>query len=66
MRFDPADLANPDSVIVKEALGRYCVICQARPKQPCANRIRPGQPLPGRCVHIARATNAKDTDKEEE
>jgi len=46
------------------ALSRFCVVCKARPKQPCSNTIRPGEPLPGRSVHYARATNLTSEEKE--
>lgn len=49
---------------VIDPLSRYCQVCQARPKRPCVNTIRPGEPLPGRDVHIARATNVTVAEKE--
>lgn len=45
-------------------LTRHCQVCQARPKKPCVNTIRPGAPLPGRDVHIARTTNVTADEKE--
>lgn len=45
-------------------LSRHCIICRARPNQPCRNTIHPGAPLPGRDVHIARSTNLTATEKE--
>lgn len=47
-----------------DPLSRYCQVCQARPKRPCRNTIKPGEPLPGRAVHWARATNLTAAEKE--
>ena len=63
--FPAGDLTNPDSPLVRDALTRTCIICKARPNQPCHNTINPNQPLPARIVHIARATgvnNEKETE----
>lgn len=46
------------------ARDRYCVVCKARPKMPCTNTIRPGEPLPGRATHYARTTNVTAAEKE--
>ena len=32
-----------------------CPVCHAKPNQDCVNTITPGQPLPGRKEHYARA-----------
>lgn len=64
MRIDFATLADPTSPLVTEALKRYCVICKARAGVQCSNRIRPGEALPGRCVHIARATAVDPAEDE--
>ncbi|WP_165611888.1 hypothetical protein [Mycobacteroides chelonae] len=36
------------------ALTRRCVICGAKAGIDCRNILNPGQPLPGRLVHIER------------
>lgn len=38
-------------------MSRYfpCPVCKAKKGQPCHNTIRPGEPLPGRPEHLARA-----------
>jgi hypothetical protein len=39
---------------IKAAECRTCIICHAKPKQPCSNTVRAGEPLPGRDVHYGR------------
>jgi hypothetical protein len=51
-----ADLGNPFSKIVKDALTRKCEVCRAKPGEHCTNTILNGHPLHGRIVHYARAT----------
>jgi hypothetical protein len=31
-----------------------CPVCGAKPDDPCVNTLHPGQPLPGRIVHMGR------------
>ena len=31
-----------------------CMVCKAKRDEPCRNRIRPGEPLPGREYHYGR------------
>lgn len=45
---------DPSSDIVREALTRTCDICKAGIGQLCHNVITPGQPIPGRIIHIGR------------
>jgi hypothetical protein len=53
--MNPADLANPNSIHVQNALTFRCQICGAKPGNYCKNTIKPKLPLPGgRLVHIAR------------
>lgn len=47
-------LMDPNSDIVREALTRTCDLCGAKVGQVCRNVIQPGQPLPGRIIHIGR------------
>ena len=48
------DLADPDSPRVLKALTRRCDLCKAAVGELCTNTIRPGQPLPGRLIHLGR------------
>lgn len=58
-----SDIAVRDSALVKRGIALHCGICKAKPDQPCTNTIRPGRPLPGREIHIERATRpARDTE----
>jgi hypothetical protein len=51
-----ADLNNPESLQVQDALTKKCPLCHAKPGQKCSNTIKPGLPLPGgRLVHYARS-----------
>lgn len=47
-------LGNKDSWLVKEALGRRCEVCRAKPGEECTNTMLNGVPLSGRLVHFAR------------
>jgi hypothetical protein len=47
------DINDPDSTIVRDALTRRCIVCKAKPNQPCTN-IYGASPLKGRLVHFAR------------
>lgn len=44
---------------VQAALAWTCDICKARIKHYCTNTIQPGQPLPGRVVHLGRLTDRR-------
>lgn len=41
-----------------------CEVCKAKRGEPCTNTITPGQPLPGRAEHLARALPPKPKEKE--
>lgn len=56
MTINPADLADRTSTIVQEGLRHYCGICHAAPAFDCWDTLNPGKPLPGRVIHIERAT----------
>lgn len=47
-------LADESDARVQASLGWSCDICKAKVKRFCTNTIRPGEPLPGRVVHIGR------------
>ena len=51
-----AELANPTSARVTEALRRRCELCHADPVQACKNIAAGGGPLPERIVHFVRLT----------
>jgi hypothetical protein len=44
---------------VTEALHHRCGLCGARPGEPCRNTVQPGQPIPGRTVHLYRLTTTE-------
>jgi len=49
------EMAREDSPTVTDAVSaRSCDICGAPKGVLCTNPIRPGQPLPGRIIHIGR------------
>jgi hypothetical protein len=51
-----ADLNNPDSLQVQDALTKKCPLCHAKRGEKCVNIINPELPLPGgRLVHYARS-----------
>ncbi|MBX7450394.1 hypothetical protein GR927_20610 [Mycolicibacterium sp. 3033] len=61
------DLTDPADPRVKAAVdGWSCDICKTPRKQLCRNRIRPGEPLPGRVIHHARLTDRRREPKEDE
>jgi hypothetical protein len=43
------------------SIDNRCEVCKAKPDEPCANTINPGQPLPGHTEHYARALAPGDT-----
>lgn len=47
-------LVDPADARVQAALTWTCDICHAGIKHLCDNPIRPGDPLPGRVVHLGR------------
>lgn len=50
-----AELLDPNSPTVTEALTRRCDLCNAKVGQLCFNPISPGKPLPGgRLIHYGR------------
>lgn len=53
-----SDLSNPTNPDVLDALTRTCCICHVEPDDYCDNPCG-GGPLPGRLVHVERATNRK-------
>lgn len=56
MRTNPyAELTNRDSAIVADALTRRCE-CGAKVGEDCRSVIKGQTVLPGRLVHLARAT----------
>lgn len=58
---DITEIADPASELVQRGLKRWCSICKTR--GPCRNTIQPGHPLPGRAIHLERATKPdKDTE----
>lgn len=65
-------IADPTDPRVKAAQARHCGICCAHKDKPricrqgqlCANTIRPREPLPGRVIHVERATRMTDVDNE--
>lgn len=53
-------LADRASATVLAGLSRYCEICHSAPGFDCTNPID-GGPLPGRIIHIERATREGKT-----
>ncbi len=47
-------IATPTDPRYLSALARRCTICKANIGADCRNTITPGQPIPGRIVHIER------------
>jgi hypothetical protein len=40
--------------VTSDALNESCEVCGAEPGEACRNTLKPGQPLPGRLVHMGR------------
>lgn len=47
-------LSNPNHPRFQAAMKNTCIICHAKPKDPCQNTIDPDAPLPGRLIHTGR------------
>jgi hypothetical protein len=48
------ELADPDSLLVRDALTRRCEVCKAKPGRECTNTVTAQTELRGRLVHYAR------------
>jgi len=44
-------------------LDERCDVCKAKPGEACTNTLRPGAPLPGRSVHLARTNPSQWEEK---
>lgn len=49
-------ITDPDDPRLKTVLEKACEVCKAKRRVLCHNTITPGEPIPGRIVHLARST----------
>lgn len=56
----------PEADVQRAVQGWSCDVCKAKRGQSCVNKIRPGEPLPGRPIHLARLVDRRREPKDEE